>query len=30
VFGEAPHEADQFNDLARHLAERVIALQLKS
>jgi carbonic anhydrase len=30
AFGDAPHEADQFHDLARHLAERVIALQLSS
>ena len=29
-FDDAPYEAEQFNDLARHLAERVIALQLTS
>jgi len=28
AFGDAPHEAEEFHDLARHLAERVIALQL--
>jgi carbonic anhydrase len=28
AFDDAPHEADQLNDLARNLAERVIALQL--
>jgi carbonic anhydrase len=30
AFGDAPQEAAQFHDLARHLAERVIALQLKN